>query len=55
VAFSGRSGLMSGMFTNPATHDFVPFLGAILQNQNIGGGLFFNSGKTGAVSLVPSK
>jgi hypothetical protein len=51
VTLAPASGLIAGSFSNAATQALTPFKGAVLQQQNLGGGWFSGTNQTGSFRL----
>ena len=48
-----KTGLFSGSFIHPTSQKKTPLNGAVLQKQDIGGGLFMSAGQAGCVEFNP--
>lgn len=55
LTFTTATGLFKGSVKNPATGKPVTVAGALLQNDNIGAGLFMGDNETGDVLLIPAQ
>jgi hypothetical protein len=55
LTFNTSNGLFKGSVINPKTHEPVAFDGVVLQNQNMGAGLFSGKTQSGSVLLLPQR